>query len=266
MIRRLLAVAATAVAVAGCLTAAPAAAAYTFGNLSFNLCGNKCNDGRLAVADEVVDSIINRNARTATLQEVCAGQANRIRNQLASRDYQVVHVPTAHKCDDGSDYGIALVTRGTRDWHKVWSLPNPNGHEPRKMVCAMLSPQRFIACSTHIDFHGDGTRGAQVDKVADILAGYAAAGHPAFVGGDFNLTPTEDALDVMYRPAYGGGATGAHTEANGCCSRSGPATGDGGAKIDYVFMKAPAFTPNASSVVSTPNSDHKKLWTNMTLN
>ncbi|MFI5735437.1 endonuclease/exonuclease/phosphatase family protein [Kribbella sp. NPDC051587] len=266
MIRRLLVSVLTVVAVTGSLTAAPAAAAYTFGNLSFNLCGNKCNDGRLVVADEVVDSIINRNPRTATLQEVCAGQANRIRNQLADRDYQVVHVPTAHKCDDGTDYGIALVTRGTRDWYKVWTLPNPHDNEPRKMVCAMLSPQKFIACSTHIDFHGDGTRGAQVDEVASILADYAAAGHPAFVGGDFNLTPTDDALDVMYRPAYGGGATGTHTEANGCCTRGGPATGDGGNKIDYVFMKASAFTANSSDVVSTPNSDHKKLWANLTLN
>ncbi|QNE17902.1 endonuclease/exonuclease/phosphatase family protein [Kribbella qitaiheensis] len=272
MTRRFLLTALTAVAVVGALSFSSAtpraeAAPYTFLNLSFNLCGNKCNHGTLAVANEVADSILNRptRPRTATLQEVCAGQAARIRARLADANYQVLHVPTAHLCDDGSEYGIALVTKGDRDWTKVWDLPNPYGNEPRKMVCAMLSPQKFIACSTHIDFHGDGTRGAQVDKVAAILADYAAAGHPAFVAGDFNLQPDDDALDVMYRPAYGGGATGTHTEGNGCCNRGGPATGDGGAKIDYTFMKASAFTPTFSDAISTPNSDHKKLWAGMTL-
>ncbi|WBQ05679.1 endonuclease/exonuclease/phosphatase family protein [Kribbella sp. CA-293567] len=266
MIRRLLIAALAAVAVSGTLSAAPAAAApYTFTNLSFNMCGNKCSDGRLAVADEVVDSVLARNARTATLQEICAGQANRIRNRLAASNYGVIFVPTQRVCDDGSDFGIALVHRGEVQWWRGWDLPNPENHEARRMLCAKVLPQGFIACTTHIDFHGDGTRGAQVNKVADILAGYAAAGHAAFVGGDFNLEPTSDQLDVMYRPAYGGGANGTHTEASGCCARAGAPTGDGGKKLDYVFMKASAFTPNGTDVVSTPNSDHKKLWASMTL-
>jgi hypothetical protein len=65
-------------------TAPAEAAPYTFLNLSFNLCGNKCNHGALAVANEVADSILNRptRPRTATLQEVCASQAARIRSRL----------------------------------------------------------------------------------------------------------------------------------------------------------------------------------------
>lgn len=244
-----------------------AAEPYTFLNLSFNICGNKCNNGTLGVADHVANAILDRptRPRTATLQEICAGQANRIRNRLANADYRVIHVPTAHRCDDGSAYGIALVHRGDRDWYKVHDLPNPEGHEPRKLVCAMLTNQKFIACSTHIDFHGDGTRGVQIRRVAAIMADYAAAGHPAFVAGDFNAEPTDDAMDHLYRPAYGGGATGIHTEGNGCCQRTGPATADGGRTIDFTFMRAASFTANWWDVAPTTVSDHHKLWASMTL-
>ncbi|MFC0623054.1 endonuclease/exonuclease/phosphatase family protein [Kribbella deserti] len=244
------------------------AAAYSFLNLSFNICGNKCNNGRLGVADHVANAILDRptRPRTATLQEICAGQANRIGNRLAAAGYDVIHVPTAHRCDDGSAYGIALVHRGERSWYRVWDLPNPGGHEPRKMICARLANPGFVACSTHIDFHGDGTRGAQIRRVAGILADYDAAGHAAFVAGDFNAEAGDDQMDVMYRPAYGGGATGTHTEGNGCCRRSGPATADGGRQIDFTFMRASHFTANWSEAVATSVSDHHKLWAGITLN
>jgi endonuclease/exonuclease/phosphatase family metal-dependent hydrolase len=246
---------------------AVAAAPYTFLNLNFNMCGNKCNHGTLGVADHVANAILDRPTRplTATLQEVCARQATRIRNRLSGAGYRVLHVPTARRCDDGSAYGIALVHRGARQWYRVWDLPNPNNHEPRKMVCALLAGRPVLACSTHIDFHGDGTRGVQIKRVAAIMDHYATGGRAAFVAGDFNTEPTENALDAMYRPAYGGGAHGIHTESNGCCRRSGPATADGGRKIDYTFLRAATFTANWAQVVPTSVSDHHKVWASITL-
>lgn len=245
----------------------PAAAPGRVVTLSFNMCGNKCNDGRLAVADHVADVVLDRPTRPASveLQEVCASQATRIRDRLAGAGYHVRHVPTAHRCDDGSRYGIALAYRGDATWTRVYDLPNPGKHEPRAMVCAKLAAPRVLACATHIDFHGDGTRGAQIREVAKIMAGFADAGHAAYVGGDFNTQPTEDQLDPMYRPAYGGGAQGRHNEATGCCTRGGPGTGDGGRKIDYVFALASAFTPDWSDPVPTGLSDHHKYWARLTL-
>lgn len=242
------------------------AAAADVLSLSFNMCGNKCNGGRLAVADHVADAVLGRANRpaSAALQEVCAGQARRVGDRLAGAGYEVRHVPTAHTCDDGSRYGIALAYRGAAAWWRVYDLPNPGGHEPRKMVCAMLESPRMLACSTHIDFHGDGTRGAQIREVAQVMAGFADAGHAAYVGGDFNAEPGDDQLDPMYRPAYGGGASGQHNEATGCCTRGGPGTGDGGRKIDYVFALASAFTPAWSDPVPTSLSDHHKYWASLT--
>ncbi|PWW66530.1 endonuclease/exonuclease/phosphatase family protein [Actinokineospora spheciospongiae] len=250
------------------LPGAPARAAeFSFLNLSFNLCGNKCNGGRLAVADSTADAILDRptRPRTATLQEVCAGQAQRLRTRLGAAGYKVIHVPTAHRCDDGSDYGIALVHRGEAAWHRVHPLPNPGGHEPRKAVCAMLRTPATLACSTHIDFHADGTRGAQIREIATLIADFTAAGHATYIGGDFNAEPTDDQLDPLYLPAYGGGATGRLTEATGCCTRGGPATADGGRKIDYTFALAGKFNPDWIDVVPTDQSDHHKVWSRFTL-
>ncbi|WP_156757680.1 endonuclease/exonuclease/phosphatase family protein [Actinokineospora pegani] len=238
--------------------------ATTVLTLSFNMCGGKCNDGRPAVADEVAAAIANRDPKAATPQEVCAGQAKRLRARLGAA-WTVEHVPTRHRCDDGSDYGIALAYRGESAWQKVWPLPNPGGHEPRRMVCAKLSGPDVLACSTHIDFHADGTRGAQIREVARIMAGYATAGHAAYVGGDFNAAPGDAQLNPLYRPAYGQGAAGRHNEASGCCTRGGTATGDGGRKIDYVFGLAGRFTPGGVEVVPSGLSDHREVWAKLVL-
>jgi endonuclease/exonuclease/phosphatase family metal-dependent hydrolase len=276
-VRRVLAVVSAAVAVVGALSwspgggaqaaESPAAAQARLVTLSFNMCGNKCNDGRLGIADHVADAVLHRPTRPKSieLQEVCARQAQRIGTRLAGAGYHIRHVPTTHRCDDGSRYGIALAYKGDAAWTRVFDLPNPGKHEPRKMVCAKLSSPKVLACATHIDFHGDGTRGAQIRRVAKIMADFKDAGHAAYVGGDFNTEPTDDQLDPMYRPAYGGGASGLLSEATGCCKRGGTGTGDGGRKIDYVFAVAARFRTDGTDVVPTGLSDHHKYWARLIL-
>src|ERR1044072_3083880 len=134
---RMIAVVCAAVAVVGVLSWSPgggaqaaearAAAQSRLVTLSFNMCGNKCNDGRLGIADHVADAVLHRPSRpkSVALQEVCARQAQRIAPRLAGTGYHVKHVPPTHRCDDGSRDGIALAYHGDAAWTRVYDPPHP---------------------------------------------------------------------------------------------------------------------------------------------
>jgi endonuclease/exonuclease/phosphatase family metal-dependent hydrolase len=244
------------------------AVAASLTHLTFNICGGKCNNGTLAIADEAADRILNRTPLSAGLQEVCEPQANRIRSRLSSHGYTVWFVRTrGNACTAGGvDFGNVLIFRGDANWRQTVDLPNPHNNEPRKLACAKLLVRDVLTCVTHIDYHGDGTRTVQINAVASYLREKAEAGHAAYVGGDFNVEPTDDQLDVMYAPAFGGGATGQHTEGNGCCTRGGEATTNGGRKIDFVFANRARFSVNSDDAINSDRSDHHAYWVSLTPN
>jgi endonuclease/exonuclease/phosphatase family metal-dependent hydrolase len=247
--------------------AAPAAeVAASLTHLTFNICGGKCNNGTLAIADEAADRILNRTPLSAGLQEVCEPQANRIRSRLSGHGYTVWFIRTrGNACTAaGVDFGNVLVYRGGAGWRQTLDLPNPQNNEPRKLGCAKLLVRDVLACVTHIDFHGDGTRTVQIKAVASYLEDKADAGHSPYIGGDFNAEPADDQLDPMYAPAFEGGATGVHTEGNGCCTRGGVSTTNGGRKVDYVFANRSKFSVNSDDAINSDRSDHHAYWVTLT--
>jgi endonuclease/exonuclease/phosphatase family metal-dependent hydrolase len=267
MKRILLLVASTIMAV--CSISAPAQAATTYTFLQFNMCGNVCNDGSTgAVVDAINRSIVNRTPRqplVVSLNEVCRSQASTLDSQLAN--YTVYFQQSGSvTCGNGQPYGNALVFRNGSHTAYGYQLTTPSSLEQRSMVCVHLSSPDIAACATHLTNGSSSAavsaRRAQAAQVASIGQSWAQT-VPIFVGGDFNAVPTANELDVMYRSAYGGGASGIFNEGEGCCARSGEST-IGANKLDYGFAST-RFGLVAADATSSDVSDHDPYWVDLTL-
>lgn len=239
----------------------------------FNMCGNRCNGGSLTVAKDVENSVNNRSPQPAfvTLEEICENQYWDIWNNLAP--YYGTFIPTGPTCSNGQAYGIAILTR-TSSYSNLgsWNLPNPYGHENRKMGCLQTSTfggtQPVVACVTHIDYHSD-TYASQISWVANQAHSFWS-GHKVLVMGDFNVTPWNSAISPMYNTA---GGTGIFYEADEPPSGSRTYIGSdynevtcGGKKIDYVFLSEYDFYSNYwGDATYASNSDHAPLWAGVQL-
>ena len=251
-----------------------ASARLTF--LSLNMCGNACGQ-RMTVVADLEASLSSRQPFAVMLQEVCRGQFDRLRADLpAYRGRFATTLPG--RCWDGSDYGIAVLLRtSSYRLQGVWSLPNPGADEPRALLCLRTSvggaSQPLVVCSTHIDFNTE-NRASQISAVASRTRSLDP-GRAVVVGGDFNTTPGNRAIDPMYDSVYPSG-TGVFREADSTnLSRSGGGEGStyneftscgtlpcGSTlrKIDYVFMSRRDFVSPAADVKDAAHSDHAPVW------
>jgi len=75
--------------------------------LQFNLCGNVCNGGGLAVVERLATVIEDRRPDAVTLNEVCENQYERLRTDL--RAYQGHFDPTGPRCVNGARYAHARL-------------------------------------------------------------------------------------------------------------------------------------------------------------
>jgi endonuclease/exonuclease/phosphatase family metal-dependent hydrolase len=253
--------------------------------LQFNMCGNKCRGGNLDVANDVINSVNNSSPQpfAITLNEVCRNQYDHIYGTLVPY-YGRYEVTVPGACDNGADYGIAVLVRTSNyTFHNAWRLPG--GHEARKMVCIRTTAtgggtQPLIACSTHIDNHSD----VQAGQIAFVAARGREmwSGHHVLIGGDFNVKPNDSKLNPMYSPEHAGGS-GVFNEAdtNGF-SRAGGGVGSdyneytGGCfstpcgyrandwkpsgKIDFIFLSRYDFTGTYGDATYALRSDHTPLW------
>jgi endonuclease/exonuclease/phosphatase family metal-dependent hydrolase len=123
--------------------------------------------------------------------------------------------------------------------------------------------------------------------VANKVKGYYSGNH-VLVGGDFNTTPGNAAMNKMYNASYSPAGTGIFAEAdlpsgnrnsgfdisttNEWTSCGGQHYGCGGsqfftpnAKIDYIFLGNGDWSNYSADATYATHSDHKPLWATATL-
>ncbi|MET9723750.1 endonuclease/exonuclease/phosphatase family protein [Streptomyces zaomyceticus] len=263
--------------------------------ITYNVCGasktcDSHNDKAKWLAD-VTGAIDHWEADVVMLQEVCYEQWKLLRTHLAGRSgttYDAAWgaaLPSIGNCarwdPDPNDsvapdlrFGLAILAKGgpgTLDLtsRTVDFLPEPleatgTATENRILLCAKstVTGRTVRICNTHIDWHA-GNKTAQIAKVAQITRGFAEAGEPIVLGGDFNQTPKHADMNPLY--SHGAGSTGVFQEVDendkdefrgGDCPqtkdqcRSGENTASTAcsphttenAKIDYIFLSSSWFT------------------------
>ena len=243
---------------------------YTQNYMQFNMCGNACNSGGLAVATDVENSVENRSPQpfVVTLNEVCENQYQQLWRNLTP--YYGFFDATGPTCSNGARYGNAILVR-TSSFTRLgpWTLPNPGGNETRHLVCLkipMSGNLPMVACVTHIDYHSVNIA-PQIKRVAEIAGSYYSTSG-VLVGGDFNTTPSSTALNPMYRSAYSPSGTGLFNEVDAPSSLSrtykstsyNEGTFQDGRKLDYIFLSSPDWTGFSGDATSAVRSDHVVLW------
>jgi endonuclease/exonuclease/phosphatase family metal-dependent hydrolase len=266
------------------------AASASLSFLQFNMCGNACGT-QMTVVTDLENSINNHSPQpfVVTLDEVCRSQYKKLWGDLVPY-YGHFETTVAGRCWDGSDYGIAILLRTSAfSYLGSWWLPNPGNNEPRKMSCLQTdvpgASQPLVACVTHIDTHSANIP-SQISAVASRAQSYWS-GHKVLVGGDFNTTPSNSALNPMYSTSYANG-TGVFNEADSSnFSRGGGGVGStyneytGGCasypcgwqaaywnptkKIDYIFLSKYDFISYSADATYALHSDHTPLWATATI-
>jgi endonuclease/exonuclease/phosphatase family metal-dependent hydrolase len=280
-LRRWLGVAVAVLAVAGPVGARPAGAdvaAARQSYLQFNMCGNACNHGELAVVRNLERTIVADRPVAVTLNEVCENQYDRLRADLAG--YAGRFDPTGPRCGNGTRYGNAVLVRGSGvDLVGSWQLPNPGADETRRLLCVRGRPagaDALVVCVTHISFVA-GNIAPQIDAVAAIVRGLRTA-EPVLLGGDFNTGPGDARLNPVYSNRYDAG-TGAFTEADSAVSHSRKGlvhrsavdgvneTTFAKTKLDYIFLADGHWTAARATVVDAGGglSDHGALLATTTV-
>jgi endonuclease/exonuclease/phosphatase family metal-dependent hydrolase len=273
MVRRWLGIAVTMLAVvapigvraatAGAADDAAARQAY----LQFNMCGNACNHGDLAVVRNLEQTIAADRPVAVTLNEVCENQYDRLRAGLPG--YAGRFDPTGPLCGNGSRYGNAVLVSGPGlELVGSWKLPNPAGDETRRLMC--VRGRHLVVCVTHISFAA-GNIAPQIDAVAGILRGFPGD-EPILLGGDFNTDPADERLNPVYSNRYDAGR-GRFAEADSTASRS--RIGVDGVndttfarhKLDYIFLADGHWSAARAAVVDAGHglSDHGALLATTTV-
>jgi endonuclease/exonuclease/phosphatase family metal-dependent hydrolase len=267
---RLLVVAITAISTVVALPSPAQVASVRHTFLQFNMCGNSCNGGRLTVAHDLINLINTSQPFAVTLNEVCRSQYSHLSTSLRPY-FGRFETTVARRCNDGSDYGIAILLRtASFSFVGAWWLPNPHALEPRKVMCLQVgATQPLVACVTHIDHHAD-TYPAQIQAVADRV-GVFSAGNPVMIGGDFDVTPPHVSLNPMYSASHHPAGSGIFDEADAPSSLNRIVVGSavnertwGSKKIDYIFLSSRDFTSYSADATYSLNSDHDPLWATVT--
>jgi endonuclease/exonuclease/phosphatase family metal-dependent hydrolase len=251
----------SAVAVAGVLLAAvtltggTSAASGQHTYLQFNMCGNLCNDGDLAVARHLADTIVADEPDAVTLNEVCENQYERLLADLPA--YRGRFDPTGPVCDNGARYGNAILVRAPAvTLLGSWRLPSPAGGEPRRLMCLTTVPPggpSLDVCVTHISYV-PADIAAQVGAVARILHSLDSA-RPVLLGGDFNAEPA----DARLGPLYGSGIEAFEDAGLASCDGAAPSCPQH--RIDYVLLSRGHWSAAHADTRDAANglSDHEAV-------
>lgn len=298
------AVALTVLAGAGCATADAAtprlaqrvgsAAASDAGPvtvLTYNICGEHCNADSTGDDINALMSIINTYQPNAVLlQEVCGDQFNALEARSHEDGNWALYGATdktePRGCDAGSDsFGDAVLVHTPFDPGTVDTLSlnyvhgSGDGKQTRKTLCLLSAtsfPRATEVCTVHagLDFEiGARHQAAQIKQAYDFARGRNAT-NPLVFGGDFNVTPSSNALDPVYFTG-GGGASGAMEEVDACPGRHGRSHHSSACntythdatpavkhrtKNDYIFGSHKSFKDLFGAVlVETTYSDHNAL-------
>jgi endonuclease/exonuclease/phosphatase family metal-dependent hydrolase len=253
-------VAAVAVLATMALATPAGAVPVTMSFFQFNMAGSSVNEGSLGVAGAVVSSVEDADDLpfVVTLNEVCLNQHLHIEGRLDEHGYVGTWGPTGPTCDNGEPYGNSIFMRSGRSKLGNVDLPNPNGNEQRRLLCVRSNGQdMFVGCVTHISHEAE-DQDVQIAAVADRLNGFRNDGYRVMVGGDFNVTPGDSALDPVYAVCSGGDGQFHETDVAKCGGRGGEST-HGDRKIDYIFYSS-HFSSLWGDATRSDYSDHDPLW------
>lgn len=181
--------------------------------LDFNIWGNL--GWRGASSAPVVDSVlaaVRKDAPSAvTLQEVCRPQLNRLARDSGMHSH--FSVTKIRGCQDGSDYGLAVLTRDPIVYAPAGHLLSDKApldllDEQRKLVCA--ATRALWVCSAHLT-NGTSAEAAvwrrrEAEKISRLLKPLVDAGAALALGLDANAEPAvlEDQLPFLSLPAFRG--------------------------------------------------------------
>jgi endonuclease/exonuclease/phosphatase family metal-dependent hydrolase len=275
---------------------APAAGSGAVTVLTFNMCGEDCNaDSTTDDITHLLAKVDNNHPAAVMLQEVCHDQFDALLSQSQESGhwalYGVVDTTGKRGCDGGSDrLGDAVLTHTPPRAGSVHikRLKYAHGHGRRHQVRRTLClrsvdafPRTVEVCTVHIGLAfqiGAHHQATQIKESYGFARGQAPK-IPLVYGGDFNVTPTSDALDRVYFTG-GGGAHGAMEEADQCSGKHARAgrtkncnsfTHDPTkhvrhrAKHDYVFVSRKSFRQISAAPRKSTYSDHAALVASMFL-
>lgn len=101
------------------------------------------------------------------------------------------------KGDPQGYYGIGILSKHPAVSVEEFELPNPEAVEPRVLLKGKFligGHLPIIFASTHLDYKSKETAALQAKYLLPILC---SDGIPAIVGGDFNCTPDQEAIQIM---------------------------------------------------------------------
>lgn len=248
--------------------AQPAQAATTasYTAWTWNVAGWAINKGSASngLIDVIGDSIRNRGAKFAALNELCWSQYKAVQSNLRNsgwpQDVENFSRFEEHRSDgcDGEPFGLAIFSKAPLGPAGRYSLAADGSAEVRKLLCATLEDgPRVRFCTTHITtsnavINGKKINETQLGQVYAHLESFEAAGDAVIVAGDLNAQPHYGRLNGWYAPSlnvannnlntgayrelddtdtrclgYGEGSTAGNTE--GLCGQS--------KKLDLIFAR-----------------------------
>ena len=223
--------------------------------------------GERASMDRLAEEISSLQPDFVALQEVdvnaarnAAGENKGLNyiNELAQRTGMFGYYGRAINFANGY-YGVAILSRYPAYDVETVELPNPKNVEPRVMLKGKFlinGTEPVVFASTHLDFTDKKTTELQARYLLPILT---EDNLPAILGGDFNATPAEKAIQFL----AGNGAS--LSGVNPTFPANAPTV-----RLDHLF----GFPKNAFELQSTSEgtisddaaSDHLPVISTITLN
>lgn len=257
--RRRRTAAAAATAVVGLVSgpgvdARPAVATEPVRIIQHNICGAICNDGVAvgtdddpAVVDEVRHRILAEQPHLVTLQEVCVGQFDQLRESLEDSAWPMDGVFRAQRIDDrcAGGFGDAVLTAGVVGATEVVDLPD-RGSEDRAVICLHTDAEGpVLACSLHLVTGRHKGHQERLDQLATVAEAFNARAEDeaVVVAGDFNTGPS--GMDALLDPEQGR-----------FFDVDPEAEETHGQKIDYVLLSHGHFTDPTGGPAESERSDH----------
>lgn len=202
----------------------------------WNMAGAAMNFGDPLPADIVIYLVALSNPQplVVSMVEVCNQQYIRMRNALEDLGYSALWVVTrtaVPNCSNQSFGNVVFVKSGgsfaqTGVYTYSAQVASP---EQRRIGCGRVNAGAFgvwVGRSTHLVNHRDTAR-LQADE-AIFWVNYYFGSYWRFIGGDFNLIPTDTKFDIWYS---------GYSEADGTEQQSVThETLTDGRKLDYVWM------------------------------
>jgi endonuclease/exonuclease/phosphatase family metal-dependent hydrolase len=178
---------------------------------NYNLCGAACRPGAHPTANATNAINLARyffvadDAEALLLQEICLAQLDDLVAGL-SGGWSWVFVAARQEtptCDADTEgrtwYGNAILHRGSFTDYDGWRLSNPGRDcttptvECRVMVCAFVDGSAagsYGNCNTHLTHNSTSVAQQQANEYLWNATVYLG-GVPRWIGGDFNLSPSE---------------------------------------------------------------------------